>query len=157
MASADSDEGFRVTDRRRRADDEDILTPAKSPEPTAASTPKIEVPGEPRRGSARPAAAPEPSAPSGVSERNLAGLFVMLASSAAMAMGDAPDPMTGEVHRDLGQAAEIVDLLVLLREKTEGNRSAEETQVLGEIIYDLQLRYVAATKRGGRPPGPPRS
>jgi hypothetical protein len=81
----------------------------------------------------------------------------MLASSAAMAMGDAPDPMTGEVHRDLGQAAEIVDLLVLLREKTEGNRSAEETQVLGEIIYDLQLRYVAATKRGGRPPGPPRS
>jgi hypothetical protein len=90
-------------------------------------------------------------------ERSLAGLFVMLASSAAMAMGEAPDPVTGQVHRDLGQAAEIVDLLTLLRGKTEGNRSAQETQILDEILYDLQLRYVSATKRGARPPGPARS
>jgi hypothetical protein len=90
-------------------------------------------------------------------ERSLAGLFVMLASSAAMAMGEAPDPMTGQVHRDLAQAAEIVDLLILLREKTDGNRTPQETQILDEILYDLQLRYVSATKRGGRPPGPTRS
>lgn len=81
----------------------------------------------------------------------------MLASSAAMAMGDAPDPMTGQVHRDLPQAAELVDLLVLLREKTEGNRSPEETQILDEILYDLQLRYVAATKRSAPARGPARS
>lgn len=159
MASADSDEGFRVTDRRRRVDDEDILAPpphAAEPAPVAAS--KIEIPSsEPVRSAPRAAPAPDPMASGGEPERSLAGLFVMLASSAAMAMGDAPDPMTGQVHRDLGQAAEIVDLLVLLREKTEGNRSAEETQILDEIVYDLQLRYVAATKRGGRAPGPPRS
>ena len=159
MASADSDEGFRVTDRRRRVDDEDILAPApRTPEPAPVTTPKIEIPGsEPQRSTARTAPAPEPMAPGAESERSLAGLFVMLASSATMAMGDAPDPMTGQVHRDLGQAAEIIDLLVLLREKTEGNRSAEETQILDEIVYDLQLRYVAATKRGGRAPAPPRS
>ena len=75
----------------------------------------------------------------------------MLASSAAMAMGDAPDPMTGQVHRDLAQAAELIDLLLLLREKTEGNRSPEETQILDEILYDLQLRYVSATKRSSPP------
>jgi hypothetical protein len=90
-------------------------------------------------------------------ERSLAGLFVMLANSAAMAMGDAPDPLSGQVQRDLGQAAEIVDLLILLREKTEGNRAAEETQILDEILYDLQLQYVAATKKAGRSPGPARS
>jgi hypothetical protein len=158
MASADADEGFRITDRRRRADDEDTLAPtAKAPDPAPVAARTIEIPGsEPQRSSARSAPPPEPMRSDVDSERSLAGLFVMLASSAAMAMGDAPDPMTGQVHRDLGQAAEIVDLLVLLREKTEGNRTAEETQILDEIVYDLQLRYVSATKRGGRPPGPPR-
>ncbi|MBI2202916.1 MAG: DUF1844 domain-containing protein [Candidatus Rokubacteria bacterium] len=83
-------------------------------------------------------------------------MFVMLAGSAAMAMGDAADPLTGQVQADLPQAAEIVDLLLLLREKTEGNRSPEETQILDEILYDLQLRYVAATKRSGSRRGPAR-
>jgi hypothetical protein len=35
----------------------------------------------------------------------------------------------------------------LLREKTEGNRSAEEHRILEEVLYDLQIRYVRATKR----------
>ena len=35
-------------------------------------------------------------------------------------------------------------------EKTEGHRTHEESQVLDEVLYDLQLRYVAATKRSGR-------
>ena len=43
----------------------------------------------------------------------------------------------------------IIDLLTLLREKTEGNRSTEETQVLDDLIYDLQLRYVNAAKSPG--------
>lgn len=164
MASADSEEGFRVTDRRRRADEEDIVAqpsrvaePAKVPE--APPPPKAE-PTRPAPSRPAPEAARSPLDPMDADaghERSLAGLFVMLASSAAMAMGEAPDPMTGQVHRDLAQAAEIVDLLILLREKTEGNRSPQETQILDEILYDLQLRYVSATKRGGRPPGPGRS
>ena len=39
-----------------------------------------------------------------------------------------------------------IDLLLLLREKTQGNRSERETQIIEGLIYDLQLRYVAATK-----------
>ena len=46
-------------------------------------------------------------------------------------------------------AAEVVDVLALLREKTEGRRSADETQVLDELLYDLQMRYVSAMKRPG--------
>jgi hypothetical protein len=78
---------------------------------------------------------------------------MMLAGSAAIAMGDAPDPVTGQRHRDLTQAAEAIDMLVLLREKTEGHRSATETQVLEGLVYDLQLRYVEATRRTGSRPG----
>ncbi len=70
-------------------------------------------------------------------------------------MGAAPDPVTGRRHHDLANAADIIDLLSLLRDKTQGHRSAEETQVLDELLYDLQLRYVTATKRSAPPPGPP--
>ena len=82
-------------------------------------------------------------------ERSLAGLFVMLGDSALMALGDAADPESGQRQRDLPAAAEVIDVLLLLRAKTEGRRSAEETQVLDELLYDLQLRYVSATKRSG--------
>lgn len=153
MAPADSEEGFRVTDRRRRADDDAPPPSQQQIEPPR----KVEAPrAEPPRAATAPSRPPEPATQQGA-ERSLAGLFVMLASTAAMAMGDAPDPMTGQIHLDLAQAAELVDVLLLLREKTEGNRTPEETEILDEILYDLQLRYVAATKRSAPPRGPARS
>ena len=88
--------------------------------------------------------------PSGLPDtRSLAGLFVMLGTEAVIALGEAPDPGTGQRQRELPHAAGIIDLLTLLREKTEGNRSTEETQVLDDLIYDLQLRYVNAAKSPG--------
>jgi hypothetical protein len=75
------------------------------------------------------------------------GLFMMLASFAVAALEGVPDPTTGQTERDPQQAAELVDTLILLREKTEGHRTAEETQMLEGLIYDLQLRYVRATTR----------
>jgi hypothetical protein len=85
-----------------------------------------------------------PHAPS--AERSLVGLFMMLATEALVALGDAPDPTTGQQRRELPEASAIIDLLTLLRDKTEGHRSAEETRTLDHVIYDLQLRYVEAVK-----------
>jgi len=125
------DEGFRVTDRRRRDTIEAPVSSSapSSPRPTAAFSPEA------------PHAAPD--------ERNLVGLFMMLATEAVIALGEAPDPVTGQRQRELPHAAGLIDLLTLLRDKTEGNRSAEETQTLDELIYDLQLRYVKATASPG--------
>lgn len=95
--------------------------------------------------------------PGAEAERSLVGLFMMLASSAVIALGDAPDPVTGQRLHEPADAADAIELLLLLREKTEGNRSAEESQVLDNLLYDLQLRYVNATRRSGSPPGPSRS
>jgi hypothetical protein len=125
MAPADGEESFRVTDRRRRTEVEE------SP-PLRAETPS-----------------PSPSGAVAESGRSLVDLFMMLGSSALMALGEAADPSTGRREHDLPGAADLIDLLVLLREKTEGHRSPEETQVLDELIYDLQLRYVSATKSSG--------
>jgi hypothetical protein len=74
---------------------------------------------------------------------------MMLATEAVVALGDAPDPASGKREQALPHAAEMIDLLLLLRDKTEGNRTAEETQLLEEVLYDLQLRYVRATKSAG--------
>jgi hypothetical protein len=81
-------------------------------------------------------------------QRDLVGLFMMLGSLAIASLEGVPDPATGRVQRDPGQAAEVIDLLLLLREKTEGRRTPEETQALDEVIYELQVRYVKATTRG---------
>jgi hypothetical protein len=147
MADRDPADGFKITDRRRRDDEAEA-----SPAPSQAAT-DVRPPAEP------PAAAEAPTRPSrepavetppaGLPERSLAGLFMMLASEALIAMGEAPDPATGQRHVELDHAAGVVDLLMLLREKTEGNRSPEETQIIDELLYDLQLRYVKATKRTG--------
>ena len=119
---------FKVTDRRLRLDDDEPSPPTP---PRAPETEPVH-------------AAPSVGA---VGERSLAGLFMMLASSAVVALGDAPDPLTGQRQIDLAQAADAIDLLILLREKTEGNRSPDESRILDEVLYDLQLRYVHATKK----------
>ena len=130
MAPDEPENAFKVIDRRRRGDDEPAAPPEPRREPAAAP---------------RAVPAPEPDDPG----RSLVGLFMMLGSSGQMALGEA-DPTTGQRgQRDLPMAAEVIDVLALLREKTEGRRSAEETQVLDELLYDLQLRYVNATKRPG--------
>jgi hypothetical protein len=149
MADRDPEEGFKITDRRRRDDEADAPPPPSRP--AADVRPAVEPPPAatappPSRPSREPAVE---TPPAGLPERSLAGLFMMLASEALIAMGEAPDPATGQRHVELDHAAGVVDLLMLLREKTEGNRSPEETQIIDELLYDLQLRYVKATKRTG--------
>jgi len=140
MSPGEPEDVFKVTDRRRRSDADEPVPP--SPSGT------VDEPAPPRpspSGTADEPAAPPASAPGG--ERSLAGLFMMLASSAVVALGQAPDPLTGERQMDLAQAADAIDLLLLLRQKTEGHRSPEENRILVELLFDLQLRYVHATKR----------
>jgi hypothetical protein len=71
---------------------------------------------------------------------------MMFASSALVSLGVAPDPQTNESRRDLGQARVAIDLLLMLREKTSGNRTEQETQLLEGILYDLQVRFVSAVR-----------
>ena len=139
---SDSDDTFRVTDRRRRDD-------ATEGSPRPAAEPPSPPPTSSSPAQAARASTPSESRSEADTERSLTGLFMMLASSAVVAMGAAPDPVSGQIRRDLEQATEVIDLLILLREKTEGNRTSEETRILDQLVYDLQLRYVSARKVAG--------
>src|SRR2546430_14218553 len=110
------DEGFRVTDRRRR---DTIEAPGASsapspPRPAATFSPEVLHD------------APDP--------RNLVGLFVMLATEAVIALGEAPDPVTGQRQRELPHAAGLIDLLFFFFKKTAATRSSAVTQSLAVLI-----------------------
>jgi hypothetical protein len=72
--------------------------------------------------------------------------FVLsLASTAAIHFGDLPDPASGargEVNLD--GAAQMIEILALLEQKTRGNLTAEERQVLEQVLYELRMRFLEA-------------
>jgi hypothetical protein len=137
------DETFKVRDRRRREDAEEDV-PSPSP-PLESLRPPKEPDPPPRVGSPGPKVV-EPSAAGHEGDSDLRGLFIMLASSALVNLGEAADPATGERGLDLEQAKEAIDLLALLRVKTNGNRTEQESRLLEEMLYDLQLRFVNAAR-----------
>ena len=70
-----------------------------------------------------------------------------LASNAAVHFGDLPDPLINETRPpDLEAAAQLIDLLAMLEQKTRGNLSPEERQLLDQVIFELRMRYVDAKK-----------
>jgi hypothetical protein len=74
------------------------------------------------------------------------GFVLSLASTAAIHFGDLPDPATGKpAEVDLERAAQMIEILALLDQKTRGNLTAEERQVLEQILYELRLRFVEAS------------
>ena len=78
--------------------------------------------------------------------------FVLsLASTAAIHFGDLPDPVSGEqAELNLDGAAQMIEILALMEQKTRGNLTAEEREVLNQVLYELRLRFVEATGEGKR-------
>jgi hypothetical protein len=60
----------------------------------------------------------------------------------AMALGLLPNPMTNKVDLRLDQAKHSIDLLTMLQQKTEGNRTPEESDELEAALHELRLAYV---------------
>ena len=88
-----------------------------------------------------------PENPQESSEVTFVGFVLSLAHTAAFHFGDVPDPVSGQAGQvNLAAAQQIIEILALMQEKTKGNLTAEERQLLEQIVYELQMRYVEATK-----------
>ncbi len=73
--------------------------------------------------------------------------FVLsLSHSALMHLGEAPNPESGKVEKNLMLARQTIDLIAMLEEKTKGNLTGDEERLLGQILYDLRMRYVELSK-----------
>jgi hypothetical protein len=76
---------------------------------------------------------------------------ISLASTAAIHLGDLTDPSTGgRSEVNLGGASQMIEILTLLEEKTRGNLTAEERQVLEQVLYELRMRFVEVSNDGKR-------
>lgn len=76
-------------------------------------------------------------------EVSFTALVISLASSAAVHFGDLGDPVTGEKQpANLIAARHAIDLLSILEEKTKGNLTADESQVIAQVLAELRMRFV---------------
>lgn len=74
--------------------------------------------------------------------------FVMsLNTSALYHLGEIADPATGKKIVELDLARHAIDTLAMMQEKTKGNLSADEEQMLKNILYDIKLKFVNAAKK----------
>jgi hypothetical protein len=76
--------------------------------------------------------------------------FVMsLNTSALFHLGEISDPATGDKQQDMVLVKHTIDTLQLLEDKTKGNLTDEEQEILKNVLYDLKMRYVAKVSQQG--------
>lgn len=69
-------------------------------------------------------------------------LVTMFASSAYQSMGKIANPMTGKIERNLDSAQGFIDILIMLKTKTDGNLTDDEEKIITSTISDLQMNFV---------------
>jgi hypothetical protein len=71
------------------------------------------------------------------------GFVFSLMHTAAVHLGDAADPVSGQTQSpNIEGARQMIDILGILEEKTRGNLSAEERQLLEQGLYELRMRFM---------------
>ena len=79
---------------------------------------------------------------------SFAQFLLSLGTTAAIHFGDLPDPVTGDKgETNLLAAAQMIELLGMLQEKTRGNLEPEEAKLLEDLLYDLRMRFVQAQQQ----------
>ena len=74
--------------------------------------------------------------------------FVMsMNTSALFHLGEISDPASGEKQTDLVLAQHTIDTLAILEQKTRGNLTDDEQDLLKHVLYDLKMRYVRAASQ----------
>ncbi len=69
--------------------------------------------------------------------------FIMsLNSSILVQLGIIEDPVTGKKEKNLPVAKQTIDILGMLEEKTKGNLTHEEEQIMKNFLYELRMIYV---------------
>ena len=82
---------------------------------------------------------------------NFSNYFTSLCIQVMVFMGEIPHPVTRLVQKNLEQAKLLIDTLVMLREKTKGNLTKKEDNLLNSSLYELQMRYVEAVQQELQP------
>lgn len=136
--SEDNQGGFKITDRRLFNPDGSLRDDAPVEEP--AVEPPVTPPAE--------TAAQDAPDEEAAGEHTLFTEFLMsIASSAFVYLGMMEHPATGKRHVDLNAARDSIDMLVMLREKTNGNLTPGEDRLFEDLLADLRMQFVALSRK----------
>lgn len=86
---------------------------------------------------------PEP----GIPEINFTDFISGLASQVLMALGQITHPATGKKELNPEEAKYLIDTIQMLEAKTRGNLTPEEAKTIKDVLYNLQMGYVAVTRQ----------
>jgi len=75
-------------------------------------------------------------------EINFATFIFSLNSSALVNLGVIEDPATSQKAKNLPLAKQTIDILGMMEEKTKGNLSDDEANMLKTMLYELRMLYV---------------
>ncbi|CAN5360540.1 hypothetical protein BH11BAC1_BH11BAC1_08170 [soil metagenome] len=74
-------------------------------------------------------------------------LILIFHQNAIMAMGKLKNPVSDKIERDLVQAKQSIDMLEMIKEKTQNNISPELARTLEHALTELRLNYVDETNK----------
>ena len=135
---SDEKKEFEVNDRRIFSE-ESREDEAQEKEKSADPSPEDETGAS---SSAEETQATEARQKTPLPEINFSTFVVSLNASALLHLGAIEDPTTGQTNKNLSMAKQTIDILSLLEEKTVGNLSDEEENLIKSILYDLRIIYV---------------
>ena len=77
-----------------------------------------------------------------------------LGTTALAYLGGFQNPETNEVFVDLEMAKRTIDTIDLLKEKTKGNLTAPESNLLDNTLYNLRMTYIRIANNPPPSPAP---
>jgi hypothetical protein len=69
-----------------------------------------------------------------------------MSTSALVHLGLVENPDTGKKEKNIEQARQDLDLLTMIEEKTRGNLSPQEKKMMDQVMYELRVRFIEASK-----------
>jgi hypothetical protein len=78
-------------------------------------------------------------------------MVIMLHAAAMHQLGKVKNPLTDSIERDLEAAQNTIDMLDMLKARTQGNLQFEEDRLLGQVLQELKLNYVDEVKASSGP------
>ena len=136
MGEEHKEKGFVIKDRRLFDESGDVRADEWQAEETKPA-PVAEEPKAPPEEKVSPAEEEK-----GFPEINFTGFIFSLSTTAMYHFGDFPDPVTKETRRNLPAAKQTIDILSILKTKTEGNLDEDEKQLLDGVLFELRMRFV---------------
>ena len=75
-----------------------------------------------------------------------ASLLYLFHNTGMQGLGKLMNPVTQKIEKNVAQAKESIEMLEMLKQKTQGNLNPELTRLLDQFLTDLRLNYVDELK-----------